>query len=625
MPLPLGTWISRRPGWLSAAILQLAGLILVALIAFGFVIQTMTAEMNRQGAAEKLQMVRGALTRDVQTVAQSVAAIAASDEAVEHLYGRPDGQWLRTINTNEELSTFVLDADGRTLAAVGAGTGDRRDVRRAVGESWPALMRTLPKYFADLATRQPRPVFGRFHGRPAILAGGAVRHPDATRSVPGPLRYLIAVVPVTMLDVQGVATTFNLQNLTMRAAGSPTPGKAFYALGEPGRSPLAMVEWDEHAPGSVVLRRLWFPLLLTAIVFVVLAAALASRLVRSNRTLIERSRVANDSVSQMVGALQAAEMARCDTETALADVERTTRDLQRSQREQAENESRHRTEQAAAARGIAQSLSGSIGEIAAQLAQDAQDLDERVATARDAILLQGEQAQSARERSATTAANSAGIAASLDELLGAVRTIQADSRRHQHAIGTSAAEAAIARARQAELREEVVAVNEATTMIREIASRTNLLALNAAIEASRAGAQGAGFAVVATEVKALASRASDITATINSAVERIDVTSRSTSELVDKLHDLLSSLAASSASSVVAVERHEKEAARIQKITREVNDDAGATDAAVENISRAVGALTTAAHDTQLIGNQVRRRAAQLTSELDHFVHQLRR
>ena len=326
-----------------------------------------------------------------------------------------------------------------------------------------------------------------------------------------------------------------------------------------------------------------------------------------------------------LGALRSAGTARRETETALADVERTTRDLQRSQREQAENESKHATERTASAHGIAQSVSESIGGIAALLAHDAEELDERLATARDAVALQGEQAQSARERSATTAANSAGIAASIDELLGAVRTIQADSRQHQIAIRTSTAEAAVAQAGQAELREEVVSVNEAVTMIREIASRTNLLALNAAIEASRAGFHGASFAVVATEVKALASRATEITETISSAVQRIDFTSRSTSQVVDKVHGLLSSLAASSVNSIAAVEQHEREAARIQKITREVDADAGFMDAAVKNISRAVGALTKAAHDTHFIGNQVRCRAAQLTSELDDFVHQLRR
>lgn len=110
------------------------------------------------------------------------------------------------------------------------------------------------------------------------------------------------------------------------------------------------------------------------------------------------------------------------------------------------------------------------------------------------------------------------------------RTLVAENRQSVEILSQSMQQAAKV---VAELEKDSQGIGGVLDVIRGIAEQTNLLALNAAIEAARAGEQGRGFAVVADEVRSLASRTQESTEEINSMIEQLQSGAKSAVQAIE--------------------------------------------------------------------------------------------
>lgn len=153
-------------------------------------------------------------------------------------------------------------------------------------------------------------------------------------------------------------------------------------------------------------------------------------------------------------------------------------------------------------------------------------------------------------------------------------------------------------------------IDEAADLIQQIAHRTHMLALNATIEAMRAGEAGQGFAIVAQEVKALATQTATATARIDRHLEGVRDALTETAGSIATIHGVITRI--DDIADAVAASVVEQGAA-----TEAIRDGAASAAAGTQEVSERITLVSTDAEEAHTLAQLLSMRASIVTEQTD--------
>jgi len=276
---------------------------------------------------------------------------------------------------------------------------------------------------------------------------------------------------------------------------------------------------------------------------------------------------------------------------------RARRDHEAQQKE-ADAEKRAREERRRAMNALADEFQATISDVAGSVAQAAQSMQ---SSAQDLSRLASESGETASgaSGSADHAQNSVqSVASAAEEMSAAIAEMTRQVSRSSEVADSGAEMAETADGRIQGLATAADEIGTVVNLINDIAEQTNLLALNATIEAARAGEAGKGFAVVASEVKALAEQTAKATEQISNQINTIQ---GETSYAVDAIRQVRAKIdEINEATNMIAASAEEQTAA-----TAEIAGSAQSAATSATEVNTAVMAVSSSAQQTGDMAGEV--------------------
>jgi methyl-accepting chemotaxis protein len=278
------------------------------------------------------------------------------------------------------------------------------------------------------------------------------------------------------------------------------------------------------------------------------------------------------------------------------------------QREQQEIERRAAAQRKAEMTKIADGFEAAVGEIIETVSSASTELEAAAGTL--TTTAENTQRLSTRVAAASEQAstNVQSVASATQEMTSSVHEISRQVQESSRIANEAVKQAEKTDGRIMDLSQAASRIGDVVKLITAIAEQTNLLALNATIEAARAGEAGRGFAVVASEVKALAGQTGKATGDISAQIAGMQAATQDSVTAIKEIGGTIGKIAEIAATIAAAVE---EQGAATGEIARNVQQAASGTTEVATNITE----VDRGAAETGSASSQVLSSAQSLSSE----------
>ncbi|HAD86640.1 MAG TPA: methyl-accepting chemotaxis protein [Rhodospirillaceae bacterium] len=287
-------------------------------------------------------------------------------------------------------------------------------------------------------------------------------------------------------------------------------------------------------------------------------------------------------------------------------------------------EEMHKRERQETMERLAKQFEMTVGGVVNSVGDAAGNLTASSSTMSAAADQAGNQAMAVASASEQAAANVQTVASAAEELSSSIQEISRQVADSTRIASDAVEEIEQTTARVQGLTDAANRIGEVVNLITDIAEQTNLLALNATIEAARAGEAGKGFAVVASEVKNLASQTAKATEEISQQVAGIQTATQASATAITGISTTIGRMSEITASVAAAVEEQGAATAEIARNVEQASAGTQDVSSNIQGVTAAVTETTEVSYTISAAASELSTQADSLRKSVDAFLNEVR-